>query len=149
MKWFTQELMSMLTVVAISVAVVLAFPFDAVGFRPRAVRAVQSASAAFVSMTAEEQAAAMQSARTAWQVDSVGVRRLRVDLSVGELPEDPSTTALKVGLKPVRSGLKPVGYEPCAYPRTQAAATAVPIAKPKDEPETRPPFPREDLLKLD
>lgn len=149
MRSLSRELMSVLTVVALSVAVVLVFPFDAVGFRPQRAPVSQSASAAFVSMTAEEQVAAMRSARTAWQVDSVGVRRLRADLSVGELPEDPSTSSLKVGLKPVRVGLQPVGYGLQAYPCTQAAPAAAPIAKPKDEPETRPAFSREELLKLD
>ena len=149
MRKLRSELMSILTVLAVTVAVALTFPFGAVGFRPRPDRARPRSSAAFVVMSADEQATAMRAAKTSWQVDAGGVRRLRVDLSVGELPEDPAASSMDIGVRPSRSVVPTVGYQPSAYPLTQAAAPCAGISRAEAEPVREPPFPKAELLKLD
>lgn len=149
MKKLRAELMSILTVLAVTVAVALTFPFGAVGFSPRPDRSRPQSSAAFVVMTEAEQALAMRSAKTSWQVDAGGVRRLRVDLSVGELPEGPTASSMDIGVRPTRSAVSTVGYHPAAYPLTQAAAPCAGIPKADAEPVRELPFSKAELLKLD
>lgn len=149
MRSIGHELVSLLTVLSVPVAIAFVFPYDAVHFKPQ--RGLDSCEslAAFVSLTEDEQLTAMRSAKTAWQVDSDGVRRLRVDLSLGELPDDAAATFLDVGVVPSRSPASLVEYAPPAYPRTLAAPPAARLAKDEAAPVPQPPFPKSELLKLD
>ena len=149
MKPVQVDLTSFLTVLTVTAAVALAFPYGAVGFRPAPDAGRPQASAAFVVMSADEQATAMRAAKTSWQVDAGGVRRLRVDLSVGELPEDPAASSMDIGVRPSRSAVPPTGYRPAAYPRSFAAPPAAALPKTAGETARELPFAKSELLKID
>jgi len=149
MKGFSGELMSLFTVLAIPASIALVFPYGAVGFVPRPDVKAKPSSAAFVELTDEVQALAMRSAKTSWQGDAGGVRSLRADLSVGELPEDPAAVSMDIGVTPSRSTARPVDYSPAAYPSALAAPPAARLVREEGEPERPLPFPKSELLKID
>jgi len=149
MRSFRGELASLLTVLAVPVSIALVFPYGAVGFVPRPDRPARASSAAFVELTDEVQAVAMRSAKTSWQGDAGGVRTLRVDLSVGELPEDPAAVSMDIGVTPSRSAAAPVAYPPAAYPSALAAPPAARLLREDAEAERKRAFPKSELLKID
>jgi len=142
------ELASALTVLALPMALALSLPYGAIGFsaaeRPRP----PSATAAFVVLSAEAEEAAMRSAKSSWQVNAGGVRRMRVDLSVGELPTDRHRPL--VGVCPVAVAAEP---PPVAYalpPLVPSRAAPAPARIVDDGPaRDERAFPREELLKID
>lgn len=149
MKPVRLELSSVLTVLSVPAALSFVFPFGAIGFRPASRPAPSGASAAFVAMSDEEQVQAMRSAKTSWQVNASGERMLRADLSVGELPEDPSLSSLEIVSGPTRSPRSVVDSPLAAYPRSLAAPAVKRIPR-EAEAESRPPaFPKSELLKID
>lgn len=149
MKSVRLELASVLTVLAVPAALALVFPYGAIGFRPGKRPSRPAASAAFVTLSDEEQALAMRSAKSAWQVDVSGERQMRADLSVGDLPEDPSFATLDVAAGPSRSKRSIVESPLAAYPRTSAAPAAKPIAREADADKRVSAFAKSDLLKID
>lgn len=149
MKPVRLEFASVLTVLSVPAALSFVFPFGAIGFRPASRPAPSGASAAFVAMSDEEQVQAMRSAKTSWQVNASGERMLRADLSVGELPEDPSLSSLEIVSGPTRSPRSVVDSPLAAYPRSLAAPAVKRIPR-EAEAESRPPaFPKSELLKID
>ena len=61
-----RELRSVLTVGALSAGVVLSFPLAALDFKARSVSAEPEASAAFVTLSAEEEELLLASAKATW-----------------------------------------------------------------------------------
>lgn len=143
------EMRSTLTVLAVCLAIACVFPYGAIGFRPRSDAERVSPSAAFVSLTDEQQGAAMLAARTSWQVNAGGVRQLRTDLSVGELPGNDLNRAVDIGVRPSRSALKPVECPKAAYPSGLAAPPAGRIAPQKINETSSPVFSKSELLKIE
>ena len=149
MRDFRHEFLSLLTVLAVPAAIALVFPYSAIGFKPRTSAVRGSPSAAFVVITPAEQEQAMRSAKSSWQGDAGGVRRLRVDLSVGVLPENETSISADVGAEPSRSAATRVDYVPAAYPPSRAALPAGRLPKAETETAREPAFPKSELLKID
>lgn len=148
MRSMRSELASLLTVLSIPAAVALALPVRALGFKPSPDPVRRESVAAFVRLSPEMEAAALKAAKSSWQGAAVGVRRLRADLSFGELPETPNHPVMEASERtpppaPQLFELTRGGYLP-----TQAASAAAKIAA---EPSDRPTavFSREELLKID
>lgn len=148
MRPFRRDFLSMVTVLAVLVAVVLVFPFDAIGFVPKRVSERRGPFASFVTLTDEEHAQAMRAAKTSWQGDSRGVRRLRVDLSVGVLPEDSSMATLDVGVRPRRMDLPRVDFVPGPSPDSVAARPVPRLPKAVDA-TVKQTFSKAELLRID
>ena len=148
MRSVRSELASLLTVLSIPAAVALVLPYAALDFKPSPEPIRGESVAAFVRLSPEMEEAALKAAKSSWQGAAVGVRRLRADLSFGELPETPNLPVMGVSertppLAPQLSELSRGGYLP-----TQAASPAAKIsASPADRPT--PAFPREELLKIE
>ncbi len=144
----SSELASLLTVLSIPLAVALALPVRALGFKPSAEPIRREPVAAFVRLSPKMEAAALKAAKSSWQGAAVGVRRLRADLSFGELPETPNHPVMEASERtpppaPQLFELTRGGFLP-----SQAAS---PAAKINAEPADRPTavFPREELLKME
>jgi len=82
------ETLSLMTVLALCAAVVLMFPYSALSFRPSVQPLRPSSHAAFVVLSEKQERVALAAAKASWQGDASGVRRLRADLAIGELPEE-------------------------------------------------------------
>lgn len=146
MSVFRRDLWSVLTVLAVMMMVASVFPYESLRFRARQ-QAPQPASVAFVTLTAAEEAAAMRAAKTAWQVDPSGFRRLRIALAVGDLPEYPNGSVVPRPLPVSRDESEVFPYEPAAYPATRGASPPPPPVA-AEPPAHVLPFPREELLKI-
>ena len=148
MRSARSELASVLTVLSVPAAVALVLPYAALDFKTSSEPMRCEAFAAFVRLPPATEAAALKAAKSSWQGAAVGVRRLRADLSFGELPETPNHPVMEASERtlppaPRLSELPRGGYLP-----TQAAPPAAKIAA---EPADRPTavFPREELLKIE
>ena len=142
-----REMTTMFLVLLVPAVVLSVFPFASVGFKASTASSSLPARAAFVVLTEEQEKAALASARTSWQGDS-GVRRLRADLSVGELPETDLKPVLDVRERPSHVSILPVAYPAGPFVPSAAAGRPKRIGVTKGEP--RPvAFSREDLLKID
>lgn len=149
MKPIRLEFASVLTVLTVPAALSLVFPFGAIGFRPESRSDRTGASASFVTMSEEEQSQAMRSAKTSWQVNASGERKVRADLSVGELPEDPSLSSLEIVSGPTRSPRTVVDSPLAAYPRSLAAPAVKRIPREAEAESRTSAFPKSELLKID
>ena len=142
------EIFSFALVASVPVALAFAFPYEAIGFRAAARGGAPSAVCALVSLDAEEERAALAAARTAWQVDSTGVRGLRTDLSSGDLPPMPVRPVVPVRLARSLSNAD-VGYAPNALPPTVGAPPPAGIVADAEPSAAKPAFSKEELLKID
>ena len=149
MRGVRREMLSVAVVIAAVGAVAIAFPYDAVFFRPSP-RSARPVFAAFVSLKEGEEVAAMKAAKSSWNAEAGGVRRLRAELFMAEIPEAGNEPSLEladrfasVSPPPVAPGLSP--YQPSlAAPPPKA----IPAEK-ADEKEEAPAFSREEMLKID
>ena len=148
MKSLQQEILTSVSVLAFPAAIVLSFPSEAVSFRAKPVSPDCAASAAFVTLSPEQERAALAAAKTAWQSDAATRQRQRIRLPLGELPEDAPGPLLDIGagLRPVDVpepfGYRPLGWEP-------SLRSASPARIPSERPSGPvPAFSREELLKM-
>lgn len=139
----------MLTVATVPVVLALVFPYRALQFKATAARRHSVASASFVSLSDAELAEAMRSAKTSWQVNADGRRQTRVDLSVGELPDDITGRPADIVTAPQRSESAAVPYGFSAYPVSQAAPAPVKLKVDPDENGLNRAFSKTELLKIE
>lgn len=146
MKSLRSELVRTLVVLSAPLGSLAVFPYAAVGFKANSERRDGMPYVAFVCLTAEEEDAAMRTAKSAWQMEADASRREQAWLPLGELPEEaPGPILPQTGLR------TPVVWPHLPYPApawkpTAAAPAPVRIA-PEPQPE-RPAFPRKDLLEI-
>ena len=147
MKLPRRDLWSVLAVLSAVMAMATVFPYASLRFRGRE-PSRSPASAAFVTLTEAEEGAALQAAKTAWQVASSNFRRLRAELSVASLPEHRYGPVMP---RPDGSagGEREVFHAaPVAYPATRGAPPPRQIAV--EPPPARPlTFSRDELLSID
>lgn len=106
------------------------------------------ASCAFAELDEIEEAAAIVAARTAWHVNSEGVKSLRIEMFADDLPEDASGPVLEIRDRTRVSHGVAIGYETTMLPSDLRAAAPSKLEKPA--PPAKPlPFPKDELLKLD
>lgn len=142
------DLISFALVAVVPVALACVFPYEAIGFRATESARGQSFSCAFVSLDVDEERAALAAARTAWQVDSAGVRGMRTDLSSSDLPPVPTRPVISVRAGRAIS-VAGAAYVPNALPPTVAAPPPDKItAGTPSISEEAPTFSREELLKI-
>ena len=148
MRSLRHELFSLASVLAVPAAVALFFPYEAVSFRATSVSAESPASAAFVTLSPEQESAALVAARTSWQTDAAARQHRHVRLSLGELPEGPTGPLLDVGtlMRPAASP-EPVVYRPAGWQPSLGAERPARLIQ-EQETRTTPAFSREELLKL-
>ena len=142
------EIAGLAVLSAVPVALLLVFPYEAMSFRAaeglRDVRPV----CAFVTLGEEAEHAALAAARTSWQVDSRNVKRMRVDLSAGDLPAEPLRPVFNVRPKRGGDAAMDAVYVPSALPPTVGAPKAAVIPADADGPvKAQPAFPREEMLR--
>ena len=142
------EAISLLEIAVIPAAIAFAFPYDAIGFRAIEHESGRKPSCAFVTLTDEEERVALAAARTAWQVDSKGVKWMKPESGPGELP--PMPVVFVIPERPVRGTSAAIAeYTPNSLPPTVAAPPPATIAPDDDVgAEAKQPFSKEDLLKL-
>lgn len=142
------EAISLLEIAVVPAAIAFIFPYDAVGFRARERESGRKPTCAFVTLTDEEERVALAAARTAWQVDSKGIKWMKPESGPGELP--PMPVVFVIPERPARgTSAAPAEYTPNSLPPTVAAPPPATIAPDDDKgSEAKKPFSKEDLLKL-
>ena len=144
------ELLSVAVVLAAVGAVALAFPYDALSFSPARKAVERPVFAAFVSLREGEEAAAMKAAKSSWNADAGGVRRLRAELFAAEIPEARNEPAMDLADRFARATLPPVA--PDLSPYLPSLAAPPPMAIPAEKADTAqdgPTFSREELLRIE
>lgn len=149
MKPFKYEIRSLTSVGILSLGIALAFPLSALRFEPNRKDLPHLGSAAFVTLSLEQEAAALKAAKSAWQSDSSAMERMRVRLPLGELPEEENASPLGADeVLFVGSGeSSPVAYPLPAYAPSFAAPAPAKLPAPPKSVIT-PAFSREEMLGL-
>lgn len=148
MRSLRHELFSLTSVLAVPAAVALFFPYEAVSFKATSASAESRASAAFVTLTPEQESAALVAARTSWQADAAVRQRRHVRLPLGELPEGPAGPLLDVETMMRSADVpEPIAYRPAAWKPSLGSARPARLSQ-EPEARTMPAFSREELLKL-
>lgn len=148
MRSFKSEIRSVATVGILSAGIVAAFPLASVGFRATPRPTERPASAAFVTLTEDEEELALRAAKTVWQADT-SVQQMRFRLPLGDLPEEPHGPVFGFGSAGRRPDYlpQPMPYGLPPY-RPSMAAAALKRLPPAPEPLPAPAFSRDDLLDL-
>lgn len=137
-------------VLAIPLVLVWVFPYSALSPVPMVSAGLKPDKTlyAFVELDEGEEAKAMAAARTAWHVNSEGVKKLRIEMFADDLPDDAAGVVVDVGQRTRISRGSVIPYEPTEFPSDLRAPA--PIVFDKPAPPVKPqPFPREEMLKLD
>lgn len=141
------KLLPMLLLLALMTAIALAFPYEAVSFQARRVAGTgnRPCVCAIVELDEAGERTALQAARSAWQKGGASVRQMRVDMSVGQLPEDRMSAMM-----PDRPTVRRLSSPPGVYgalPMPPTVAAGKPTIIPRDAPEPKAPaFSRRELL---
>ena len=146
MRGIGRELLPLATVFAITAAIVLVFPYGAIGFKARSPSPAAPA-AAFIALSPGEEETAMRSAKTSWQGDADSSLRVRADLSFGELPAAKEASVLDVGERSRPPCFRNVDWAPPPFLPSRAAPPLKPIP-PAETQKDAPPFSKEALLSL-
>lgn len=149
MRRMRRDVISFVLPLTLPLALAAFFLFGAVGFKAVEPAPGNQAFAAFVELSPEEEARATAAVKAAWQGDSGGIRRLRTDLSVGELPEESAGPVLEFSLDALRIGESELSAELPPLPPSMRAEAPAKIAPQQVSEAARPAFPREELLKID
>ena len=144
------ELLPLAIVVSLPLALAAVFPYGVLvpsGRRPPAPSSDAPATCAIVNLTEAEERQALAAARSSWNVNADGVKRLRIEL-FEDLPDEPMGAVIDVDARSRPPAGGDIGYEPSLLPSSlQAPAPTVLEAVPG---EARPAaFPKSDMLKLD
>lgn len=150
MRSVRQEALSVAVVMSTPVALLAVFPYGVFGFKAVAPRISSAPSAAFVHLTAEEEAEALKTAKTSWQAEGSADRGMRAYLPLGELPEDMRKGPILGDRLTLATGAAaaPVEYGRPAWSPSQAAEPPAKIAA-EEEPPRPQTFSKEELLELE
>ena len=146
MRDVRSEIASALTVVTVVALVALSYPYGAVGFHASNRAPAKRFAAALVRLTPEEERDALRVVRTSWRGDG-GVRHMRADLFLAELPDDVSGRPVmpeRVRPNPVPMPAAEVDWAPFLPSRRAAPPVRIEPSG-TDDLQT---FPRNELLKL-
>lgn len=145
MRSIGSELLSVAAVLAVPIGIASVFPYGALGFsaaRPAVPAERRAASIVFLDETAV--ARVMREARSISRTEGGG--RAHVDLLSRELPGADDLPKAAIGLRrhPDAPPVVENGIPPFLPSRRAAAPVRISVGTEKDE----PPFPRNELLKL-
>ena len=143
------ELLPLVAVGALIFSLVSIFPMKALqqaSFKSAA--ATFPASCAFITLTSEEESAALASTRSAWAVNAKGTRDLRLEMFAAPLLNEESQELLDQVDVPSSQGKSVADYKPTLVPPTLAAPAPVTLVPAVEDAKEAPTFSREDLLKL-
>ncbi len=147
MRHLGHELATQLTVLAILLAIVLVFPYDAISFKATKVEP-SVPFAAFVMLSPDQEAAAIKAAKTSWIGAAGGhTHSIRAELPFGVLPDAEGKPVLTLAERPTPILPAPAPLKPVAY--LPSAAAPAPVVIPHDPRTDEQPFSRQELLKLD
>lgn len=141
------EFLSVMTVLAVPLSIAMVFPFEALHFRAADDEIFQSeSSAAFVTLSREEEMAVIRATKSSWHGDISGFKRMHIDLSSSALLEDNRPEALSVAERTRPRALSPIASENSPFLPSLAAPPRGKMAP--DAGAIELPFAKADMLKL-
>lgn len=140
------EIFPLVVIMSLVLALCLAFPSGAIGFRPVERRRTGSVYNAFVTLSSKRESELLVAARSAWQSDPSSRRGVRANLlSLGSS----DSGRIVSGVRPsVRSAVDIVEAYECDFIPSGLAAEAPTMLSPERQTVPEPAFPKSDLLKL-
>ena len=145
------EVVQLVASMALPAAILYVFPYKALlPVAPmKSQDAPRAAKCAFVTLDKDHESRIVAAAKSAWQVNAEGVRRLRLDMFVEEIPETSLGPVSDISTRTRTPRSAPVPRLAPVPPTDLRAATPGTISKETDAPAPRPAFAREELLRLD
>lgn len=140
------EIIPLAVIMSLPVALWIAFPTGAIGFKPVTHHRAESVYNAFVSLDVEREAELLVAARAAWQSDSSSRRGVRANLlCCGTSDTDRIMSGVQPSVRPAVDVVE--AYESDFMPPGFAAESPAMLESDKES-VAEPAFPRTDLLKL-
>ena len=149
MRRMRRDVISFLLPLTLPLAMIAFSLCGSFGFKTAEQSARPPAFAAFVELSPEAEARATAAVKAAWQGDSGGIKRIRADLSVGELPEEVPGPVLEVSPEAFRIPGSVLSSELPPLPPSMRAPPPRKIRPPAVSASAPPAFTREELLKID
>lgn len=148
MRSARSEALSLGAALALPAAVFLSFPYSAFQSVPAPAASARPPFAAFVTLTPEQEARAMQRAKSSARRDAANAAIRTSDLILRELPDDAPAPVVRISARPRPPEPARVAWRSSPYLPSQAAPPAAEIAPEKDA-EPTPAFPKAALLDFD
>lgn len=150
MRSWRSEVLTVSMVMTVPLGIALAFPYRAACFVARTDRVdSDTAFAAFVKLSGEDEAKALSFAKFSWQNENAASRGKPVDLFVGDLPEDDSASPV-LGIDSRPHGERPAVQESVMPPFRPSRAMGEQKKLPVGERVAEEPFfSKDELLRLD
>ena len=147
MKLSRRAAATMLTTLALPVAVVMSFPYSAVSFRAAEERTSPAPSVALISLSPEEEDLAIRATKGIWRGEVSAAERVRTWLPLVELPEDEEGPIMDMNFTLPAGRRKLIAYRPPPLMPSMAAPAVAPLGV---EPQTssQTTFSRKELLEL-
>ena len=151
MRSTRSECLSLVTALALPAAVFLVFPYSALlRFVPVPAPTECPPFAAFATLTPEQEARAMQRAKTSVRRETANAAIRPSDLILRELPDDAPAPIVRISSRLRPPAAARVAWRPPPYLPSQAAPPPPAIVSEKDAAAPPPAvFPKESLLKMD
>lgn len=137
------EILSLITVISLPLAIAIVFPYSSIGFRAEKKNVNEKAFAAFITLSLEEEQAALKSARASWRVNASDIRN--AELHIDELPERTISAVLDFKDRDHSSKQEKISYGLPPYIPSCASPDAKLIV-PDEKPQKVLPFSRSALL---
>ncbi|MGN0855742.1 MAG: hypothetical protein ACI4R9_09530 [Kiritimatiellia bacterium] len=148
-KALRHEFYSLVAVMAVPLALIVSFPYAAIGFIPAAPTETPRAACAFVTLRPDEETDILAAARAAWKVSADRVRRMRADLSLAEIPDDTASALADIADRRRPPPAGPIRFDVLPLPPSCAAPPPAKIPADSADAEGVPTFPRSELLTID
>lgn len=139
------EIFPLLAILSLPLALWLAFPVGAVGFKPVDSPRPATVYNAFVSLGEKREAELLVAARSAWQLCSFRLRSRPELLSLGPSGGELISSGVR---PPAQEHADPVVPYECDFIPSGLAAEAPAMLTPDRQTVPEPAFPKSDLLKL-
>lgn len=143
------ELVSLALVAVAPAASVAVFPFPALRFGAAEGPGAVPARCAFVSLSEAGELAAMDAARGSWKANAEEVRRLRANLSLTDIPEEPFRPLVSISERARSPGCASLSCALPPLPPTVASPAPERLARePSDAAKDVAPFSRREMLEF-
>jgi len=145
------EIGQLAAALALPVAIFYTFPYKALAPSARSAKAAapRRSSCAFVTLGQDEERRILAASKSAWQVSTEGVRRLRLDMFAEEIPAATLDPVADIAIRTRVGRSAPMPRASAMIPTDMRAPVPDTIAPARGEDSPAMAFPKEDMLRLE
>jgi len=146
------EIGQLAAALALPAAIFYTFPYKALAPSARAAADAvgpRRSTCAFVTLAQDEEKSVLAASKSAWQISTEGVRRLRLDMFAEEIPEAVIDPVADISIRTRIDRSAPLPEISVMIPTDMRAPQPESIAPAKGEDAPSMAFPKEEMLRLE